>query len=823
MKIHFAKSLKSCLYQLFGKLKRYLGSAEKIMVLFAALFSFLYTMKKLSLLLFLVSISFGLTAQQLNLLPPIPEPATNPHLAAAFNGVKTGNTTFLNSFAEAEEILLAALAYLHPSSPYKNQQAVLDRLVFFLDIILTGWDNGSMNLNDMQFCFQANVSYLMLKQYAPSAIPAARKDIWESGIRKNIAAILKAKPDMYDKHIIGSIWLNGDVRLVMGVYFGGIALNDPVSTEKARIVMEDVMPRTLLGDGGTHYVGYANESPSYHGEATIRPFAWYYIFTESQKVRDFITATDKYIPLVNIPVGEGFKEWSTSPAWKPYYNRVSLKPEALAKAYLSGDPFNYEVGKGSQLLFQVFLHRSGLNGITLPDNYMLYDKNSLGPRGRYGNWGVVGTLRDPSIPGPELTEERYLNMDGNNTFVGTFTLNASASSTTYPLNAALQGTAPQIKFATGAETDWSRGNKWAYLTGKDRKDAISRTKAVYGMTTSYFISKKRFAEQPWMARQQWVVTPDRVIGLCEAEATSTNSVYGFAHRIQLVSGRRNASGTRKILTTNDFSQFSYGDLRLKIHEKTYQGKVDTFYHGVMNDALDKFSVMIELHDIQSNNDQQVSYPAGTKRYVILESTNKDRPYASDVAKLSLPAGLSGFEFTEGTVRKVRLIHNISSAPISLATHTMTSSFSKVRLIRSWNDSGTDIINVINGTASLPAIQIPAHGHLLVISSNQPDDFLEGYDSYEDVFRKESTSLITLSEIPLSNFISVYDGKLQLTNNNKHQHLLFTAHTPDGRLLKKLNIDFSGSRPSIELKYQGPLIVTLATLQNKIISSGKLIL
>lgn len=781
------------------------------------------TMKNIVITILFILLSFGINSQQHNLLPPVPEPATNPHLATAFNGVKTGNTTFLKSFAEAEEILLAALAYLHPSSPYKNQQAVLDRLIFFLDIILTGWDDGSMALNDMQYCFQANVTYLMLKQYAPSAIPATRKDIWESGIRKNIAAILAAKPDMYDKHIVGSIWLNGDVRLVLGVYFGGIALNDPVSTEKARIVLEEVMPRTLLGDGGTHYVGYANESPSYHGEATIRPFACYYIFTGSQKIRDFITATDKYIPLVNIPVGEGFKEWSTSSAWKPYYNRTTLKPEALAKAYLSGDPFNYEIGKGSQLLFLVFLYRSGLTGATLPDNYMLYDRNSLGPRGRYGNWGVVATLRDPSIPAPELTEERYLNMDGNNTFVGTFTLNASAGPTTYPLNAALQGTAPQIKFATGAETDWSRGNKWAYLTGKDRKDAMTRSKAIYGISTSYMISKRRFAELPWISRQQWVVTPDRVIGLCEAEVTSTNSVYGFAQRIQLVSGRRNASGTRKTLITNDFNNYDYGDLRLKIHEKTYQGKVDTFYHGVMNDPLDKFSVMIELHDQQSGNDQLVNYAAGTKRYVILESTNKDRSYATAVSRLALTQGLSGFEFSEGTSRKIKIVHNISTSAITLNAHQWPATFGKVRIIRSWNETLNEIVQVTNGSASISSITIPAHSHVLFISSDKSTDMIDGFDTYENIFQKPISSTTILSNQKLNELITVSDGNLVIQQNKNYSIKTVSIHTADGKLLLQQKMDVSDQHKRIALNYRGPLIVTLGNEKHKTVFSGKFLL
>ena len=130
-------------------------------------------------------------AQTLNLLPDIPEPATNTHLSTAFSGVKTGVTTFSASITQSDELLLAAMAYLHPSSPYKNQQAVLNRLTLLLDSTLGAWDSGKLPLNDMMFGFHAAVSYLMLKQYQPSAIPSAKMTIWESGIRKNIDAVVE--------------------------------------------------------------------------------------------------------------------------------------------------------------------------------------------------------------------------------------------------------------------------------------------------------------------------------------------------------------------------------------------------------------------------------------------------------------------------------------------------------------------------------------------------------------------------------------------------------------------------------------------------------
>ncbi|MEI6753731.1 MAG: T9SS type A sorting domain-containing protein [Paludibacter sp.] len=754
------------------------------------------------ILLFIISVLvYSVQSQTLNLLPDIPEKATNPHLATAFSGVKTGNLTFTKSFAEADEMLLAAMAYLHPLSPYKNQQPVLDRLNLLLDSVLGGWNNGRMALNDMEFCFDATVSYLMLKQYKPSAIPANRQADWESGIRKNIDKILSTNVNVYTNHIVGALWLNGDIRLAMGIYFGSLALNDPVSAAKAKTVIEDIMPQTLLTDGGTHYVGYQNESPSYHGEATIRPFAWYYILTGSQKAKDFICATAKYIPLIQIPLGEGFKEWSTSPAWKPYYNRTTLKLEALGKAYLGGDAYNYEIGKGSQHLYLAFIYKSGLTGKTLPDNYMLYDKNCMGPRGRFGNWGVVATLRDPSVPAPELTETRFLNMDGVNTIVGAFTLNSTASSSSYPLNAALQGTAPEVKYASGEETDWQRGAKWAFLTGKDRKDAQTRTKNIFGLSTRYGVSKPRFAEVGWSAQQQWVVTPDRVIGMCEIENASTSSMYGLAHRIQLVSGRRNASGTRKILNMVDANTFEYGDLRVKILSKNYAGIVDTTYHGVMNDTLDKYSVMINLHDLNSGNDVAYNYPANTRRYAFFEVTNKDRVYSTNATRLTLATGLEGFEFQESSGRKIRMIHNVTGSSVALNTSTMSCPYQKVRLIKSWDESTLTALTVTNNSTSVPYTSIPAYGHILVINSSINDDHTGGYNTYSDIF---SSNLTVDKSIVINNLqtnIKIDKGIISIDKSEITEKVIISICNIKGVTIKSINSESSESQIKLDLSGQ----------------------
>ena len=86
-------------------------------------------------------------AQQLNLLPEIPEIGTNPHLSTAFEGVKVGSKIVNAGVNGQDEIPVAVLAYLHPNSPYKGKQAILDRLILLMDNRLQLW-YADKNLGD---------------------------------------------------------------------------------------------------------------------------------------------------------------------------------------------------------------------------------------------------------------------------------------------------------------------------------------------------------------------------------------------------------------------------------------------------------------------------------------------------------------------------------------------------------------------------------------------------------------------------------------------------------------------------------------------------
>ena len=74
-----------------------------------------------------------------------------------------------------------------------------------------------------------------------------------------IASVLADNPLVYDNGVLANLWLNGDLRLAMGVYFGALARNEPLVAEKARAAIDGVMSKAGLEHGGTRYVGFWGE------------------------------------------------------------------------------------------------------------------------------------------------------------------------------------------------------------------------------------------------------------------------------------------------------------------------------------------------------------------------------------------------------------------------------------------------------------------------------------------------------------------------------------------------------------------------------------
>ena len=690
------------------------------------------TFKSKILLLLLVTSSVVVNAQTLNLLPPISEPATNPHAATTFDGVKVGDTKLYGIQKDPGETMTAALAYFHPSSPYKGQSGIYDRMVVLLDSMFTKWYIGkSADLGDFPGAVETTYAYLTLKTYAPDKIPADKQAKWETGIKNKNNYMITNYPGIFISNSVGSLVMNMEMKRVFAVFLGGLCLNDTAVANKGKRAMENCLFKNILPDGGTHYVSYSNETMGYHS-ITVEMTAWYYLFTGSQAAKKFLFALKSYCPISQMP--NGYDEYSTAPPWKSQYVTKFLSNSALMEGYLTGDGYNYTMGQGQKTLIYAFIYRSGITALVLPDNFTLYDRNTLGPRSHYGLWTTVGTTRDPSTPLPELTETPNATMCGISTFAG-----AAITKSDGTINAAFHGAAPMVKYAAGFEDDWNRGNKWGFMTGPAMHTSTSKGREVYGLASSYNIYKRDFTNSTgWKSTQQWVYTPDRVIGMTEISNSATSTIYGLAQRIALVSYRGTAKpgdGKAALLVMVDNNTYEYNNLRIKVLSKDFTGIVDTTYYGIYSTTVptstDFGSVMIALHDAKSGSDTAVTYPAGTKRYALFEVTYNTKSYSSNAARLTLANGLEGFEFQESG-RKVRMIHNTTGSAISYSG-TMTCLFGSARIMQSWNDATLNPLTVTAGSTTIPSVSIPAYGNIVIVNSDIANDQTAGYLKYEDIF------------------------------------------------------------------------------------------
>jgi len=704
--------------------------------------------------------------QNFNLLPTIPDYANNPQAAVMWKGVQLTNPPFTTILTPAlyDEVLYAAMSYFHPQSPYYHNSLALKRTNTLLDSMLTAWSNN-LNTTSFNYTVEATYAYLLLKTYLPDSIPSNRKSIWEKGITNLITSTMK-KPLMYDSLLVGSVWLNGDIRFAIAVVLGGTAIGDTASVAKARNVVENVMTKCLLEDGGTHYYGYQNENITYH-IPTKKCFLIYWLFTQNNKVLNVLKGMKNYPLLMHHPVGKGFGEYIATPAWKPYYNSITLEYTAAISAFLTDDPYSWTLGKNAKAFELAFIWKNGLKSLPIPTNLCLFDKNIIGPRYRNGNWGAVGTMRDMASALPEFATETNLPiatlMAGKTTFAGAYALTANANATTYPLNAVFQAAAFTIKNKTGKETDYNRGMVNSFLSAFEN-NGITKTRSIYGLSTRYKVVDRVMNKSNFDGMQQWVFTQDRIIGMLEIEAMANTTCYGIGTRFCFVGGRLGVSGKYKPLVRLNDSTYQYGLLNFKIIKQDFNGKTDSVYYGIQGAANDTLSNQLILHDqLDSLNDKKINISKGYRKKVLVEVTKSTNSFANEAIVLKTTYPLYGFQFVENNNRKLRIVQNVSATPINY-TDTFYCNYNTTRILKSWNEVDSSVM-ITNAKSILPInFTIPAYSHILIINSSIPTDTILGFNTFDTLF--VGSSILPINQLKLEGNTVNCKTKISLTVNNE---------------------------------------------------------
>ena len=677
----------------------------------------------------------------------------SPNFPGLFSrSVKTGDPVAEPKVDRAgREMLLAVYAYLSPSSPAVGDTAYRDRLLVLLDDRCGRWAQGKeLGHISISCIWEASYAYFLLKSHDPASISEARKTLYESALEKNQTHIFNEDRMLYDQGLLANLWLNGDIRLAKSVYFGALARNDNEAAEKARRAIDTVMTHSMLGDGATRYVGFWGEVAAYRDES-VGGLLWWWLITDSPSAKAAVDAALRYAVVATEP--DGFSEQSSNIPYKHMYNNRNGRNSALWISYLHNEGYNYYFGapaettSSPELLNALLYQPSRVKRTPPSDVGVFFDANIQGPRGRFGgHWGWIAHGRDVQKGGPEhhelIAAQGYAGRQGGKaTFVGAFTLGPiEAKKSKTSLKGALDSALVEFKESAGPEIDLMRGKAYRFLAQDEQTRTITR-KNFGTLSTSYRISRRISSpatptwdagRTPWLGQQLWVLTDKRIIGLMQILSDSDSTVYGLDARLVFTGGRKGIMGTFHELTQPDLSTFAFGDLRAKIHQSTFTANI-TQQRISISDAKssDDFSALVRISATSGDN-AAVAFPAGTRRWIVTEITREGHELASE-AKNLLPDDTiwAALQLDEGN-RRIQIVQNLTSSEQTYRGDFVAgSSFPTTSLHRSWSETVTRL-DVSTGTATLTET-IPAYGHVVAVSSKEPDDHTFSHRGSDEVY------------------------------------------------------------------------------------------
>lgn len=679
-------------------------------------------------------------------LPPInPD---SPLFDKLFTSVKVDSDEVTGrGFKEGDEILNGVYAYLHEQSPHRYDPVYLNRLIKLMQIRFEAYNAGKLR-NDIASVFQTMYAYMLLKHHRPEDIEEF-VEVWDQGARSSAEHILyEGRSHVFIDKILGGLWLNGDIRLGLAAYFAGIAIGDAKIQHIAASTIDEVMTQAVIGDGATHYVGFNNESPTYHN-VTIACMAWWWTLTGSPQMKEAIDGTINYVPLSVEP--SGFQEQSSNIPYKHNYNGIRGRHAALLKAYLSGDGYNYAIGKEVEskshpeyLLLHAIHYRDGIQSWPLPNNFILHDRAILGPRGRFEDWGFVANGRDPQTPEPEHRSQGFAGgMCGKNTFIGAFTLGPMLRNGS--LNAALDTVQVRFKQTKGEDTDWARGRRYRFLSQDEQTTTLSRP--TFGtLATAYRISDRTSSGPTktwgpgtdWLGRQLWLLTPERVVGLIQIYTDTDQTVYGLDARAVMTSGRHKVSGERRELIETQSGDYEFGDMRLRIVDDSFRGDRRIKRFGITNNPDDDFAVQIVLADQRDKaTDTEINYPAGTTRWALIEAMRKDAPWSESAINVMPDDSTWAVLDVEEKSRTIRIIHNLTDRPQRYKA-TVESIYRDASYQADWIREGTRSIESNQGRFRVNLV-IPPNGQVAVVFGGGQESHGGKPAYYEDIFTRAASA------------------------------------------------------------------------------------
>lgn len=511
-----------------------------------------------------------------------------------------------------------------------------------------------------------------------------------------------------------------------------------------------------LPDGAYMYYKKQNETTNYHG-GTTSSLSRIWAVSGYQPAWDCVSKTAMY-EIFSLE-GNANPEFNTAPAWHTQWNGGSgFSPEALIyitqNQYLKAryNKIRQNVGYVDDMPSSVAFYNPNIpTANNLPDNYVCYDRNIQGVRGRYGSFSYTGTTRNVSIPNTE---------PGLQTIVGAMKTITNANGKD-SLDAALMSVHSKVHIKNSAIPQ--QNTDWGFMMANNTTPKVNTTKSVSSVSVSgqlqYFNSGPHGVLTNWSSYQQWITLPDRIIGVVETYPTNNTPTQAFEidGRVRFTYGR--AISTPKYLVTEVAgSRYSYGPFKAIIHAHDFTS-VTTDTAGVVLDSYRNAMEIIFRYNL-SNGTSLYTYPASTKKYFIVEIRDSTAVGDAVVTRDVATNGLRGLIVTlNGKSYASYRNDNSTAAAINIASIVVPNATNEVHFSR-----GDTLINLPQSvTAS--TLSVPANEQILLISTTTPStDLGRGWMNYNELLTGSTTLPLTLNSF--SGMVENCSAKLNWQTTNE---------------------------------------------------------
>ena len=512
-----------------------------------------------------------------------------------------------------------------------------------------GRTNADENMN--RFVYSSyNIAFLQVITMYPDVIPPSVKSRWLQCVETVAAYQMKVFGTINTKNPHGAgFYANMDACYMACIDPAGRLLgnNTYIEAAKNRSLR---MAEYMCADGGWPYLGYANETPTYH-QTNIHYLTYYYMISKNAQTFDMLCKSEPYYPITIEK--NSLIEYSTVPYFKQYWERVQPGyVEVIASLansgenrYLAQSILNQAKNSGS--VFGAIFYNPDIEQVEVKGNRVLYDRNIMGLRGHFDTFGYSANGRD------------WKDDRGKPTLVGAVAIGDGV----YPAMGFLQNAYGGVydtadhSYHLIQETEAPKAFDMEERHAETNSYAICPDKGSGAFGSVYHLQKPqagggRSKTTIYGGAQSWVLLPDRIIGVVQTTFNEQSDAFGMEGVLQFGEGRGNTA--ENIAVENQGNGiYTYGNLKAIIHGHDYSSiTTDTPLYNEM--SIYGPVGFVKLNDTDLS--KSVSYPKGHKKYYVAEIGLKDNTPAQVTTDFS--KGINSMVIT--TDDKWYMYHNTTS-------------------------------------------------------------------------------------------------------------------------------------------------------------------